>query len=265
VWIDDTLKVVLVLMITGMSLLGLWATVDRHSCFARRLRDVWRGPGPRIVVALLAAAVFVVVAEDILFDADAPTEIVSRVDRHIYPLVAESARRWHTAASVISWMTGEGLTLGVLLIIIALVVRRRQRDAWTLALGTVTAWAASGLLKGLTAVPRPRATHALNLFSSFGFPSGHAFVTLVASLLTAWILGRGASRLTRVGLVTTGWVVALLAGGARVIMGAHWPSDVLAGLALGTVWVSVVTAIAESRGGGRQQPAGAPQVEVVRR
>lgn len=264
-WIDDTPKVVLVLMITGMSLLGLWAAVDRHSCSARRLRDVWRGPGPRIVLAVVAATVFVVVAEDILFDADDPTEIVSRVDRHIYPLVAESARRWHPAASVVSWVTGEGLTLGVLLVIIALVARRRHRDAWTLALGTVTAWVASGLLKGLTAVPRPRATHELNLFSSFGFPSGHAFVTLVAALLMASIFGRGASRLTRAGLVTIGWVVALLAGVARVVMGAHWPSDVLAGLALGTVWVSVVTAIAESRGGGRQRPTEAPQVEVVRR
>jgi undecaprenyl-diphosphatase len=83
-----------------------------------------------------------------------------------------------------------------------------------------------------------------------------------SGLLTASIVGRGASGSTRVVLATLAWGAALASGVARVIMGAHWPSDVVAGLALGSAWVGVVTVLGESRWGTRRPPA--PHGEAAR-
>ncbi len=57
-----------------------------------------------------------------------------------------------------------------------------------------------------------------------------------AVLLTlAWVLAeRLAGRAARVALWTGAAVLSLLAGICRVALGVHWPTDVLAGLALGT-------------------------------
>lgn len=57
-----------------------------------------------------------------------------------------------------------------------------------------------------------------------GFPSDHA--TMAGAVTAAlWLVSR------RLGIVTG--VLALLMAFARVYVGAHWPGDVLAGLALG--------------------------------
>lgn len=86
------------------------------------------------------------------------------------------------------------------------------------------------------------------------FPSGHA--TTVAALMMAMALIAPAGR--KLFLVMGLWL-----GFSRVIVGAHYPSDVIAGLALGA-WFSLATAIVFSRYGllFRQQPNGWP---VLRR
>jgi undecaprenyl-diphosphatase len=74
---------------------------------------------------------------------------------------------------------------------------------------------------------------------STSFPSGHAlgaaaFWTAVAVLL-----------LPRLGRLV--WVIAvavpLLVGLSRVLLGVHYPSDVVAGLLVGWSWTAAVTAV----------------------
>jgi len=45
------------------------------------------------------------------------------------------------------------------------------------------------------------------------------------------------------------WTLAFGAGISRVILYAHWPSDVVAGLALGTLWLVLLPAIVTTRRG----------------
>ncbi len=65
----------------------------------------------------------------------------------------------------------------------------------------------------------------LRHLSLYGFPSGHT----VRATIIGWYLGLG--RRMWVKTVVALWVVTI--GLSRVIVGAHWPGDVLAGFLLG--------------------------------
>lgn len=99
--------------------------------------------------------------------------------------------------------------------------------------------------------PRPPASLQLVPETGLGFPSGHAMAALVvgAAALYLWSLRppgvRGGSwkAKARAGLGVV--AVVLLVGLGRVYTGAHYPSDVLAGWALGGVWASICLTAAE--------------------
>ena len=213
---------------------------------ARRVVGAVRADGGRrLLCAALAATVLVVVAEAVLLYGH--DELGPQLDRRLHAyarhLASEPALR--ATASVVSRLTGEGLVVAVVAATLGLVVARRRPEAWILVVGTLGSWIASGILKVAFGFPRPRAQAPWRDFVSYGFPSGHAFVTLVACGLIAWALGRRAARPVRIGLVAAAGVIALFGGAARVILNAHWPSDVIGGLAFGTAWLSLVVAVAE--------------------
>jgi membrane-associated phospholipid phosphatase len=106
------------------------------------------------------------------------------------------------------------------------VVFRRARERWWLwaavmALAPLLEW----ILKHLVGRPRPEDV-------SLSFPSGHSTASAAffgAVMFLAGSLSPRAGRWVRVLAV----VMIVLVGMARVILRAHWPSDVLAGIALG--------------------------------
>lgn len=128
--------------------------------------------------------------------------------------------------------------LAMVAVVVAL-LRRRLRPALFLLL-TVEL---SGLLTAVAkaSVDRPRPVTALATASSSSFPSGHALGVMVAvgALLVLLLpVLRGSARVAAVG---GGALVVAAVGIARVALGVHHPSDVLAGWALGwaylTAWV----------------------------
>jgi undecaprenyl-diphosphatase len=84
--------------------------------------------------------------------------------------------------------------------------------------------------------------------TSPAFPSGHATDAAGFFLAAAFVLAITIAHRRRIQLlvVAAGVVLAALVGVSRLVLGVHWPSDVVAGWALGTAIAIAAVVIAWS-------------------
>jgi undecaprenyl-diphosphatase len=83
--------------------------------------------------------------------------------------------------------------------------------------------------------PRPELEPHLAIVRTWSFPSGHATSSMIFYLTLALALGAGKpwQRIAAAAAV----LLSLLIGVSRVMLGVHWPSDVVGGWAFGLLWV----------------------------
>jgi len=123
------------------------------------------------------------------------------------------------------WYAGRG-RLGLTLLLIALIGR-----------------ALSEAQKYWIARVRPDFEPHLVVVKTSSFPSGHATSSMIFYLALAIAL-TAHTRWSRT--ATTGAVLlSLLIGTSRVMLGVHWPSDVIGGWAFGVLWVLLTLRPAE--------------------
>lgn len=98
-----------------------------------------------------------------------------------------------------------------------------------------------------TAVGRARPPLAVRLVTETepSFPSGHAtnsaaFYVTLALVVALFVLRRPIARAVT---VATGFAAAGSIGLSRLVLGVHWPTDVIAGWALGTVVAGTVVVV----------------------
>ena len=101
----------------------------------------------------------------------------------------------------------------------------------------------SELQKFWIARARPDLETHLVVVKTSSFPSGHANSSMIFYLTLALILATG----TRWRGVAVAGAVALsgLVGLSRVMLGVHWPSDVVGGWAFGMLWVLLTLKLAQ--------------------
>jgi undecaprenyl-diphosphatase len=129
------------------------------------------------------------------------------------------------------------LVLGAAGAIVYIIDRQRRWPvflAWTIV-GSV---GLDNLLKMLVDRPRPD-FHRLTDVSGSAFPSGHASAAAALFLALAFLLTRRMKR-GRAWVWGIAAVLACLVAISRVYLGAHWPTDVIGGLALGGFWTGVM-------------------------
>ena len=180
---------------------------------------------------LLAWAAFLALAAAVLLTGVLPGDewVRQAVLAHATPPVVQ-AMRWINLVG--TWRVLLPVALGLLLF------PRTRRRWWLWLLVLLLASGLEVLLKPVIGRPRPES-------AAFGFPSGHA--TAAAAYLTALAYAAGdlpplGRRLTRAAAAC----LIVLVGLARIVLHAHWPSDVLGGIALGLGCAGVAALISES-------------------
>lgn len=121
-------------------------------------------------------------------------------------------------------------------------VNRHRYSVLLLWVGIIGSAPLIHLLKSLFGRERPQVFEWRGHYdmASASFPSGHSMGAFVAYVLLAYLIvrlqaGRALRRLT----ITLTVVVVTAIGVTRVYLGVHYPSDVLAGYAVGSTWVAL--------------------------
>jgi membrane-associated phospholipid phosphatase len=187
-------------------------------------------PSPRAVL-ILTAVCFVALAIPAALMGALPGDHASR-DWLLAAMTAPAIE----ALRVINHAGSFRLLLPATLLI--LLAFRQARRRWWIWIGLMLAApGAEGLLKIVIGRARPED-------ASMGFPSGHATAAAAffgAVIYLAGSLPTAARILVRIGAALVIVLVAL----ARVVLRAHWPSDAVAGIALGLGFASAAALVAE--------------------
>jgi undecaprenyl-diphosphatase len=146
---------------------------------------------------------------------------------------------------IFSWIgDAKGAVLEAIVFLLVLVFNRR---AWILAAAAALTGGWYVLLSHVINRPRPSTPLVLQVTehpSASSFPSGHTM--FVATVMTVLMLCLGRRFLPR-WAQPVGWVLVVLVvlanGISRIYTGAHWPTDVLAGLLIATAWLSFVVSL----------------------
>ena len=224
----------------------------RVASLARRYQSPLRFLGDRVrpgnalglaltaQLAVLGAAgwAFGILVQDVVGGDDA-----ARLDLPIVRYLAEHRTAWLTTTMRdITWV-GSTVVLIPLVLAIGIEAHRRTRT-WTaltqLVLSLGGAIALYELIKPLVGRPRPHVGQLVSTATGYAFPSGHVTQTTAVAVTLA-ILG---ARLTfswphKVAIWLIAVLVCLAVGFSRIYLGVHWPTDVLAGYALGALWAAL--------------------------
>ena len=138
------------------------------------------------------------------------------------------------------------LTLITVLAVGYLLVARKFHTAGFAAACIAVGTSLSSIMKTLLMRPRPEIVPHLVNVSSSSFPSGHSMNAAIVYLTLATLLARGENnRAVQAYLIGVAIFLALLVGATRVYLGVHWPSDVVAGWAMGGMWAAGSSLIAK--------------------
>lgn len=113
----------------------------------------------------------------------------------------------------------------------------RVRLGWAAMVAVLAGSVVTNLLKSGYDRPRPELVKHGTWVYNASFPSGHSMMSAVVYLTLGILLARTQARHSvRVFIVAIAIALTLVVGASRVYLGVHWPTDVLAGWALGAAW-----------------------------
>ncbi|QBR94449.1 phosphatase PAP2 family protein [Nocardioides euryhalodurans] len=140
------------------------------------------------------------------------------------------------------------MTVATVVLAVILLVRRHPRAAaYAVVVMSVTALATT-IIKATLGRTRPEWQSSVDLLTTRSFPSAHAssvaaFVGIL--IVLAWVFVRRSSmRRTTTAVLVVVWLVVCL---DRVLLGRHFPTDVLAGSLLGAGFVLLFLVVLDPR------------------
>lgn len=191
---------------------------------------------PRVVAAVLAGTA-IALGSWVAYGGSVPGE--QRLLARIHGAGGESIDR---ALSVTSRLT-DLVPLGVVAVgvLAALLASQRRADAAFFVAAVVVVWAVNPLLKEIVGRARPDLWPLPESISEHSFPSGHAANT--AALAGGLVLILRRRRLATV----VGVGVLLVVGLSQLVLGRHYPSDIIAGWLWAAAWIFLLASLKRGR------------------
>jgi membrane-associated phospholipid phosphatase len=237
---------------------GLVRTTVRHPSLARILRgrlDPATATGLALTVALAAAVGGGIVVGLLAYLMRTSSALVD-IDRSVGQWGADHATHWSTQGIQLVTDLAATPTAIALIVVVGVVETVRAPNRWilpflvTVVLGEVVL---VNTVKHLLNRVRPTFNPIAETLGP-SFPSGHSATAAALFAGLALVLARRRTPRTRAVLAGAAAGIAVGVACSRVMLGVHWLSDVIAGLAFGWAWFALC-AIAF---GGRFLHFGAP-------
>lgn len=201
--------------------------------------DRLRGLVPFAIVAAAAALVFAA-----LCDAVGDHNGVTAIDGPVSTWFAAHRSLTEGHLGLLLAKATSPAVLVAMVAVTAVVLRRRgfRLESTLLAGGTLLAYAAGALGKLAEHRARPDAPVNLAPEAEASFPSGHVLVVTTIAFLALALMWRHLSRAGRIAGTLLASAAVVVIGLDRLVVGAHWLTDVIGAIALAAAVVSVVAA-----------------------
>jgi undecaprenyl-diphosphatase len=147
--------------------------------------------------------------------------------------------RWLRAGAEDLTALGSPTVLGLTVLAVTgyLFLHGLYRNGLFIFLASVGGWVLNWLLKAAFARTRPDIVPHLREVMSSSFPSGHALTSAAVYLTLGALLMRIAEgRLAKYYCIAMAMLLTFLVGSSRVLLGVHYPTDVVAGWLIGMTW-----------------------------
>jgi len=230
-----------------------WGTLLRHGVITWLGMLYYYTPGLALLSwawpagQVLPAAVFTgLIALANLAIRAASQNAVSNLDVSLSTLMRESRNAPADEIMTVITMMGDTMVMTALAlaILVWLVWHKAYRAAWAAGIAIVAAKLFELAMK--LGIQRARPTElSYSGASIFSFPSGHATMAAVIFGILAVLVSHSMGRWGRAVVYAICAVCVVAIGYSRIYLGAHWLSDVLAGLLFGTVMMAAFGVVIE--------------------
>ena len=246
---QDRLRAVVAAQLDRPALARFRARYERQIRFLARRLDPGAALGLSLTVSLAAVvaagwALGVVVQDVITGDGSI------RFDRPALEWFARHREPWLTSIMrAVTELGSAALLVPLVLTVAAWFWWRRGTARPAVLLGAAYGGAdlLSRAIRALSGRARPPVGFAVAHFGGHSFPSGHTTdATAVYGMLALVLASATPLWRRRVSVFAGAVAIATAVGITRLYLGAHWLTDVLAGWALGTVWLLVVAAVSQA-------------------
>lgn len=278
--LSGRLLIVLLVLLVVLSLIGyvirlaaagvspyLYHLLVRVSAWARnrpgrswqRFARAVSPENPRsVLIVLFAAIIFTGLLALANFGFRAASgDAISNIDVSVANLMRETRNAPADELMTVITMTGDTVVMLVLALAIIgwLVWHKAYRAAYAAAIAIIAAKLFEMAIKFGVQRARPSEL-AYSGVEIFSFPSGHATMAAVIFGVLAVLVSHSMGRWGRAVVYAICAVLVVLIGFSRVYLGAHWLSDVLAGLVFGAIMMAAFGVAIEAIPPRRIKPLG---------